>query len=178
MPSAGFTPPAAAGVPGDLPPSVEGGEQRCFKHMLVCTGDLEASKLQLHAYGQFISRHYNAASLVQTQRAQQPPEATLAGSASGAAVRRRQQGEAATPPTSVLSQLGNGGSLGAGQEVELKVVFQKRNRDAQASASCSQPALRAGSTCMACSSCPPCLPTNLTPTNAALAAGAPAAECC
>lgn len=111
MPSANHTvlaDPAAAGTP---PPSVEGGEQRCFRNLFVCTGDLQPSKLQLHAYGQHIAAHYNASQLVRTQQQQQPP-AVVAG-------RRRQQGTGGStpPPVSVLRQLGAGGKQGVGEEV-------------------------------------------------------------
>lgn len=60
--------------------------------------------------------------------AQQPPPALQAG-------RRRQQGDSALPPlpVSVIKQLGHGMKLAEeGQDVELRIVFQKRNRDAQA----------------------------------------------
>jgi hypothetical protein len=107
-----------------LPSSFEGTEQRCFKNLFVCTGDLEPDTWQLHAYGQLIVQHYGGDALVKSQSAAWPPG---------------QAGRALPPPVSVLRQLGRlaasatdsgrVGQAGAepGEEVELKIVFQKRN---------------------------------------------------
>ena len=113
-------------------------------------------------------------------------------SASAAAGRRRQQGERLPPPVSLLRQLGRGGAAGPGQEVELRVVFQRRNRDAQASwpgadtargccTACAGPGacLDAGwalaAWCAAPGRLPP-VPSKPRPTPPTPAAGAPGAQ--
>ena len=113
---------------GPLPPSFEGTEQRCFKNMFVCAHDIATKKWQLHAYGQHLVRHYQGGELVRSMPEQQPPgEGTLPP----------------LPPESVLRQLGKrrkGGRKGGGGgedassssgsgadgEVQLRIVFQKR----------------------------------------------------
>lgn len=104
---------------GAPPPSYEGSEQCCFSAMYACLDDVDADKFQLHAYGRHLV-HYH-----QRQHRQQVDAARAA--------MLQQAGLAdlpRPPPESVLRRLGRqaatSADAGAGHEVQLRVVFQKR----------------------------------------------------
>ena len=96
------------GWPGGpaLPPSFEGGDQRCFRHMFVCNNGVRGSGLPVYSYGQHLVEYYKPLLA--------PPvlAAAAAGSAGG------------SKPTSVPDA--GAGAAASGKARVLRIVFQKR----------------------------------------------------
>ncbi|KAL4447222.1 hypothetical protein ABPG77_007255 [Micractinium sp. CCAP 211/92] len=129
-------------APGAPPPSFEGSEQRCFKHMYVCLNDVHPTHVRVHDFGQFLARYYggpqNPLGAEASAMPARPPSAArqprLEQKVDG---RRQQQSEeqqqqqlTQLPPVSAIRQLGalpQTAQKQQGRELQLRVLFSKRS---------------------------------------------------
>ena len=100
--------PAWPGGPA-LPPSFEGGNQRCFRNMFVCINGMRGSGLPVYSYGQHVVQFYKPLG------APSAPAAAAAAAAGGGTI-------ASTPATNA----GAGAADASCEARVLRIVFQKR----------------------------------------------------
>ena len=96
--------------------------------MYVCLHDVATDTWQLHAYGQHIVRHYGGDALVWSMREAQPPNRTAPSLPPPMSVLRR-MGAGARAAEAAAAKATQAKAAGQGEELELRVVFQKRGGD-------------------------------------------------
>lgn len=124
------------------PLSAEGGPQRCFKAMYVCTagGEIDVANWPTHGFGLALVDAYREQ--LAAWRAQRAQQGQHTGGAAAAAAVQAQPVAAGAAATAAASEVGLGGlasstssstsgrtSGGSGAERVLRVLFQRRDRD-------------------------------------------------
>lgn len=131
---------AAGGAQARPPQSAEGGPQRCFKHMYVCTagGEIEVANWPTHGFGLALVNAYREQ--LAAWQAQQAQQGQRVGGAAAAAVVQAKSvaagaaavGAAAGGSAGGLRSVTDGGassSDSSGSERMLRILFQRRDRD-------------------------------------------------
>ena len=127
--AADLDPPAGGG----LPLSAEGGHQRCFESLLVCTEGLRIARWPLHEFGRLVARTYHhwmpPEALAVADRPSsvvQPPEVAAAAAAKQQQEQRGEGSSRRRDRKGGGGARGRGGGDGGGAATQLTVVFQQR----------------------------------------------------
>lgn len=125
---------SSGGGGDDRPPlSAEGGPQRCFRHMYVCTAgaEIDIANWPTHGFGLALVEHYRAQ--LAAWRQQQGADPGGAPWADAAAVAAAAEAAAAVGADGAVEPAGGGGSGGSGGgargERLLRILFQQRSGD-------------------------------------------------
>lgn len=120
------------------PLSAEGGPQRCFRTMYVCTagGEIDVANWPTHGFGlALVDAYREQLAAWRAQRAQQGQHAGGAAAAAAVHAKPVAAGTAATAAPSardiggLASSTSSSKGSGSGAERVLRVLFQRRDRD-------------------------------------------------